>query len=54
MPARLGVHDPATGEWQEWPLPGDDPMAYAVFVDDADVVWLSRTSGPTPSSGSIR
>ncbi len=35
------MHDPATGAWQEWPLPGDGPMAYAVFVDDRDVVWLT-------------
>jgi virginiamycin B lyase len=38
---QLGMHDPATGDWQEWRLPGDRPMAYAVFVDDEDVVWLT-------------
>jgi virginiamycin B lyase len=37
----VGVHDPATGTWREWPLPGGNPMAYAVFVDDEDVVWLT-------------
>lgn len=38
---RAGVYDPATGAWREWRLPGDNPMTYAVFVDDRDVVWLS-------------
>lgn len=32
---------PATGQWTTWPLPGDDPATYAVYVDDMDVVWLS-------------
>jgi virginiamycin B lyase len=41
----VAVHDPASGSWQEWPLPGDDPMAYAVFVDDRDVVWLTDFGG---------
>ena len=25
----------------EWKLPGANPMAYAVFVDDQDIVWLT-------------
>jgi virginiamycin B lyase len=29
------------GTWDTWPLPGEDPAAYAVFVDDRDIVWLS-------------
>jgi virginiamycin B lyase len=33
--------DPATGVWQEWLLPGDNPQPYAVYVDDMDQVWLS-------------
>jgi virginiamycin B lyase len=33
--------DPATGQWREWKLPGDAPMAYAVYVDERDDVWLS-------------
>jgi virginiamycin B lyase len=36
-----GVHDPSTDAWQEWPLPGDGPQAYAVYVDDRDIVWLT-------------
>ena len=35
------MYDPATGAWREWPLPGDGPQAYAVFVDDRDIVWLT-------------
>jgi virginiamycin B lyase len=27
--------------WTEWSLPGPSPMAYAVFVDENDVVWLT-------------
>ena len=38
---QVGVHDPATGAWQEWRLPGDAPQAYAVYVDDRDIVWLT-------------
>jgi virginiamycin B lyase len=38
---QVAVHDPATGEWQEWRLPGGAPQAYAVYVDDLDAVWLT-------------
>jgi len=38
---QVGVHDPATGEWREWRLPGDAPQTYAVYVDDRDIVWLT-------------
>ena len=38
---QVGVHDPATGEWREWKLPGPRPQAYAVYVDDGDGVWLT-------------
>jgi virginiamycin B lyase len=38
---QLGMYDPTTETWQEWPLPGDNPMAYAVYVDDLDAVWLT-------------
>jgi virginiamycin B lyase len=27
--------------WVEWMLPGASPMAYAVYVDDQDIVWLT-------------
>jgi virginiamycin B lyase len=38
---QVGVHDPATGAWEEWRLPGDGPQAYAVYVDHRDIVWLT-------------
>ena len=38
---QVGVYTPATGRWREWRLPGTTPMAYAVYVDDRDIVWLS-------------
>ncbi|HXK32606.1 MAG TPA: lyase [Dehalococcoidia bacterium] len=38
---QVGVYDPATDAWEEWPLPGEAPMAYAVYVDEVDDVWLS-------------
>lgn len=38
---QVGMYDPASGEWREWPLPGNNPQAYAVYVDDQDQVWLS-------------
>jgi virginiamycin B lyase len=31
--------------WREWRLPGDQPRAYAVYVDDQDIVWLSDFGG---------
>jgi len=37
----LGRHDPATGKWREWRLPGKSPQAYAVYVDEKDQVWVS-------------
>lgn len=42
---QVGVYDPADGSWREWPLPGDSPQAYAVYVDDRDDVWLSDFGG---------
>jgi virginiamycin B lyase len=38
---QLGRYDPATGQWAEWKLPGNQPRPYAVFVDSRDKVWLS-------------
>jgi virginiamycin B lyase len=38
---QVGVHDPRTGSWKEWRLPGDSPQAYAVYVDGRDIVWLT-------------
>jgi virginiamycin B lyase len=38
---QLGMYDPATGTWREWPLDGPAPMAYAIYVDELDAVWLS-------------
>jgi virginiamycin B lyase len=38
---QLGMYDPASDTWREWPLPGDNPRAYAVYVDEIDAVWLS-------------
>jgi virginiamycin B lyase len=38
---QLGRYAPATRQWQTWPLPGDVPRAYAVYVDERDIVWVS-------------
>jgi len=38
---KLALYDPATDKWQEWSLPGSNPMPYAVYVDKHDIVWLS-------------
>ena len=38
---KLAVYDPAKDRWQEWQLPGDNPLPYAVYVDEKDMVWLS-------------
>jgi virginiamycin B lyase len=37
----VSVHDPKDGSWKKWQLPGDRPRTYAVYVDDADMVWLT-------------
>ncbi len=37
----LSRYTPETETWDTWPLPGDDPQTYAVFVDDFDIVWAS-------------
>jgi virginiamycin B lyase len=39
---QLGRYDPVTGEWREFPLPGNRPQAYAVYVDEHDNIWLSN------------
>ncbi len=38
---QVAVYDPASEEWREWRLPGDQPKPYAVYVDEEDMVWLS-------------
>jgi virginiamycin B lyase len=38
---QVARYDPVTGQWREWKLPGANPRAYAVFVDDLGIVWLS-------------
>jgi virginiamycin B lyase len=42
---QVGVYDPASSAWKEWDLPGANPMAYAVYVDEDDIVWLSDFGG---------
>lgn len=42
---RLSRYQPDTGSWDTWPLPGDDPSAYAVYVDDTDIVWVTDFGG---------
>jgi virginiamycin B lyase len=37
----VSVYDPKAKTWKTWRLPGDSPHAYAVYVDERDIVWLS-------------
>jgi virginiamycin B lyase len=37
----LSRYTPDGNSWETWPLPGDNPETYAVFVDDSDIVWAS-------------
>ena len=37
----LSLYDPVAKRWKVYKLPGDEPHAYAVFVDDHDLVWVS-------------
>lgn len=41
---RIDCFTPASGAWESWKLPGRDPHAYAIYVDDRDMVWVSDTS----------
>ena len=41
----LSVHDPSTGSWKNWKLPGESPRPYAVYVDERDQVWVSDFGG---------
>ncbi len=41
----LARYVPATEAWDEWPLPGDSPQAYAVYVDETDRPWVSDFGG---------
>src|SRR3954470_5899433 len=38
---KLGMYNPSNNKWKEWKLPGSNPMPYAVFVDQKDIVWLT-------------
>jgi virginiamycin B lyase len=44
---QVGRFDPASNQWREWKLPGNDPKTYAVYVDGEDIVWLSDTNNGT-------
>jgi virginiamycin B lyase len=41
----LSMHDPAARRWRTWRLPGENPRAYAVYVDERDKVWVSDFGG---------
>jgi virginiamycin B lyase len=38
---KVGMYDPRAKRWREWPVPGSNPLIYAVYVDERDKVWLS-------------
>ena len=38
---QVARYDTTNDTWREWRLPGESPMAYAVYVDDEDVTWLT-------------
>jgi virginiamycin B lyase len=37
----VGLYDPASKSWKKWKLPGTSPLAYSVYVDETDAVWLT-------------
>jgi virginiamycin B lyase len=42
---QVAMYNPTDNSWREWKLPGNNPQAYAVYVDDQDIVWLSDFGG---------
>jgi len=38
---QLSRYTPYDGSWKSYKLPGDQPKAYAVYVDERDIVWVS-------------
>ena len=45
LSGNLSLHDPASGSWRKWRVPGDNPRPYAVWVDGGDKVWVSDFGG---------
>jgi virginiamycin B lyase len=45
LAGQLSMHDPKSREWRQWKLPGANPMTYAVYVDERDIVWVSDFGG---------
>ena len=43
---KIGAYDPARAEWREWDLPADNPLPYAIYVDD-------MTSSGSPTSAQL-
>ena len=41
----LAAYDPTNRTWTEYPLPGDAPEPYAVYVDETDAVWVTDFGG---------
>ena len=37
----LSRYAPSTAAWKSWKLPGAKPKAYAVYVDERDIVWVT-------------
>jgi virginiamycin B lyase len=38
---QLGMYNASNNKWKEWKLPGENPMPYAVYLDQKDMVWLT-------------
>jgi virginiamycin B lyase len=38
---QLSRYSPGSGAWKSWKLPGEKPKAYAVYVDERDIVWVT-------------
>jgi len=42
---QLSRFDPDTNGWKTWPLPGNDPSPYAIYVGGVDQVWVRDFGG---------
>ena len=41
LAGQIARFDPGQNTWKSWPLPGNRPQPYGIYVDQQDIVWVS-------------